>query len=126
MDFVDVSDAVPWRECFPDLTAKDIPGHCLRGARVPGVLATLGNLDILKTPSIALFCSTKCPGDLILKTYDLACAWRAARQTVIGGFHSPMEKECLRLLLRGTQPVIVCPARTLPNRPGPPPQRPGN
>lgn len=24
-----------------------------------------------------------------------------------------MEKECLRLLLRGTQPVIICPARTL-------------
>jgi predicted Rossmann fold nucleotide-binding protein DprA/Smf involved in DNA uptake len=32
---------------------------------------------------------------------------------VIGGFHSPMEQECLRILLRGTQPMIVCPARGL-------------
>ena len=33
--------------------------------------------------------------------------------TVIGGFHSPMERECLDLLLRGGQPVVICPARTL-------------
>lgn len=32
---------------------------------------------------------------------------------MIGGFHSPMEKGCLSLLLRGTQPVIICPARSL-------------
>ena len=32
---------------------------------------------------------------------------------MIGGFHSPMEKECLTLLLRGTQPVIVCPGRAI-------------
>lgn len=31
------------------------------------------------------------------------------------GFHSPVEKECLRILLRGTQPVIICPARSLTN-----------
>ena len=30
---------------------------------------------------------------------------------VIGGFHSPMEKECLELLLRGTRAVVICPAR---------------
>ena len=33
--------------------------------------------------------------------------------TVISGFHSPIEKECLRILLRGTQPIIVCPARAI-------------
>lgn len=35
---------------------------------------------------------------------------------VIGGFHSPAEKECLRILLRGYTPVILCPARGLPQR----------
>jgi hypothetical protein len=30
---------------------------------------------------------------------------------VIGGFLSPMEQECLALLLRGTQPIIICPAQ---------------
>jgi predicted Rossmann fold nucleotide-binding protein DprA/Smf involved in DNA uptake len=33
--------------------------------------------------------------------------------TVISGFHSPLEKECLNVLLSGTQPIIVCPARSI-------------
>ena len=70
-----------------------------------------GNLSMLDEPLTALFCSNRCPGDLILKTYDLARAMRDAGVPVIGGFQTPMEKECLRLLLRGTQPVVVCPAR---------------
>lgn len=40
---------------------------------------------------------------------------RDAGVTVIGEFHSPMEKECLNILLRGSQPIIVCPARSLEN-----------
>jgi predicted Rossmann fold nucleotide-binding protein DprA/Smf involved in DNA uptake len=31
----------------------------------------------------------------------------------MGGFHSPVEKESLRILLRGSQPVIICPAQSL-------------
>jgi predicted Rossmann fold nucleotide-binding protein DprA/Smf involved in DNA uptake len=33
--------------------------------------------------------------------------------TVVSGFHSPVEKECLRILLRGKQPIIICLARAL-------------
>lgn len=71
----------------------------------------IGNLEILGLPSIGLFCSRQCPGTLVNATYDLAQRLRDAGQTVIGGFHSPMEQECLRLLLRGAQLVVVCPAR---------------
>lgn len=81
----------------------------------PAELSALGNLDILQRKTLALFCSVKCPGDLILKTYDLAQQLREAEVTVIGGFHSPMERECLTILLRGNQPLIVCPARSLKN-----------
>jgi predicted Rossmann fold nucleotide-binding protein DprA/Smf involved in DNA uptake len=70
-----------------------------------------GNLGILRRKTLALFCSVRCPGNVILRTYDLACALRDARVTVVGGFHSPMERECLALLLRGAQPAIVCLAR---------------
>jgi predicted Rossmann fold nucleotide-binding protein DprA/Smf involved in DNA uptake len=35
--------------------------------------------------------------------------------TVISGFHSPMERESLTILLRGIQPVIICPARSINN-----------
>jgi len=32
---------------------------------------------------------------------------------MIGGFLSPMEQDCLDILLRGKQPIILCPARGL-------------
>ena len=82
----------------------------MRTVLQPG-LAHVGNLRLLDEPLTALFCSNRCPGDLILKTYDLARAMRNAGVPVVGGFQTPMEKECLRLLLRGRQPVVVCPAR---------------
>jgi predicted Rossmann fold nucleotide-binding protein DprA/Smf involved in DNA uptake len=73
----------------------------------------IGDLTILQSPKLALFCSTRCPGRLILQTYDLVRALRDAGRVVIGGFHTPMEREALALLLRGTQPVIICPARAI-------------
>lgn len=86
------------------------------GDAAPQQLAALGNLDLLGAKALALFCSRQCPGSLILQTYDLAQALRQAGVTVISGFHSPMEHECLTILLRGTQPVIICPARGIHKR----------
>ena len=74
-----------------------------------------GNLSLLDEPLMALFCSNRCPGDLILKTYDFARNMRDAGVPVIGGFQTSMERECLRLLLCGEQPVVVCPARGIDN-----------
>ena len=74
-------------------------------------LWAIGDLGILARPLLGLFCSKRCPGEIILLAYDIARALRDAGVPVIGGFHSPMEKECLELLLRGTPPLVVCPAR---------------
>lgn len=76
----------------------------------------LGNPHLLNLPKTALFASTKCPGSVILPTYDQATRWRDEGRCVISGFHSLIEKECLSILLRGTSPIIVCPARNLPSR----------
>jgi predicted Rossmann fold nucleotide-binding protein DprA/Smf involved in DNA uptake len=73
----------------------------------------IGDLRILDKPTLGFFCSARCPGEVILRTYDAARALRKAKVPVIGGFHSPMEKEFLDLLLRGTQPIVVCPARSI-------------
>jgi predicted Rossmann fold nucleotide-binding protein DprA/Smf involved in DNA uptake len=85
------------------------------GAGAPAHVSALGNLDLLAQPSIALFCSARCPGSAILAAYDQAAHWRDTGRCVISGFHSPVEKECLRILLRGLQPIIICPARSLEN-----------
>jgi predicted Rossmann fold nucleotide-binding protein DprA/Smf involved in DNA uptake len=86
-------------------------------SNAPARLTARGNLDIIQDrrhrPLFALFCSIQCPPTLILQTYELARALRDAGLTVISGFHSPMEKECLSILLQGQQPVILCPARSL-------------
>ena len=78
-------------------------------------ISIIGDAEILKRQWLGLFCSVKCPGDLILRTYDLARALRDAGVPVIGGFHTPIEKDCLDLLLRGKQPVVICPARDIKN-----------
>ena len=99
---------------------KGAPGYpsalkqCL-AEHAPAVITAVGNLDVLSNRSLALLCSVKCPGDVILQAYDLACSLRDAGVTVVGGFHSPMERECLAVLLRGTQPIVICPARSVEN-----------
>lgn len=83
------------------------------GVLAPTQLWAAGPLDILQTNKTALFCSTQCPGGVILKTFDTITTLRDNGQTLIGGFHSPMELECLGILLRGRQPVIWVPARSI-------------
>ena len=98
---------------------------CTELAGTPAI-SLIGDPALLHRKPVALFCSVQCPGDLILKSYDLARALRAHSVTLIGGFQSPIEKEFLELLLRqpARQPghaespppsVIVCPARGLAN-----------
>lgn len=77
----------------------------------PVSISALGNMDILQNKILAVFSSAKCPGKIILQTYDLMKNFREAGLTVISGFHSPMERECLNILLKGKQPVIFCHAR---------------
>jgi len=74
-------------------------------------ICAIGDLSILEARLLAFLCSIRCPGNVIVQTYDLARSLRDVGVAVIGGFHSPMEKECLDLLLRGRQPVVICPTR---------------
>lgn len=83
--------------------------------KTPAVITAIGNLNILQNKILALFCSVKCPGNIILKTYDLMKKLRESGTTVISGFHSPIEQECGNILLKGKQSVIFCPARNINN-----------
>jgi predicted Rossmann fold nucleotide-binding protein DprA/Smf involved in DNA uptake len=102
---MNVTQIRPEDSDYPATLAEGLPGR--------PTIAALGNLGLLQSRPLALFCSIKCPGDVILRTYDLIRALRDAGIAMVGGFHSPMEKECLTLLLRGTQPVLVCPGRAI-------------
>ena len=83
----------------------------------PPALQALGPIALLAARKTALFCSARAPGDAILRAHDAARHLRDEGITVISGFHSPIEKECLRILLRGKQPIIICLAREMSRRP---------
>ena len=58
------------------LEALDTPAP-LRRCSDKGILLLVtakGNLEILHKPLVGFFCSVRCPGDIILKTYGLARA----------------------------------------------------
>jgi hypothetical protein len=72
-----------------------------------------GSIDVLNRSKTGFFCSSQCPGSIVLKTFDVITKMRDEGQVLIGGFHSVMEWECLRILLRGHQPIIWVPARSI-------------
>ncbi len=97
---------------LPDTPA--VLQHCFNAVSTPAT-TVLGDLALLDGVLTGFFCSVRCPGDIILKTYDLAKALRGTDITLIGGFQSPMEKEFLDVLLWGRVRVVICPARGLGN-----------
>lgn len=78
-----------------------------QGKQLPGPVLCLGDRKILKRHLLGLICSIRCPGSIVIQTFDAMRALRDAGVIVVGGFHSPMERECLDILLRGSQQVIV-------------------
>jgi predicted Rossmann fold nucleotide-binding protein DprA/Smf involved in DNA uptake len=94
---------------YPEILIKRL------GKDAPDRLWVIGNPEILTLPKTALFCSGRCPGDAIIAAYDQAQQWRDEGRCVISGFHSAIERECLNILLRGVQPVVICPARSIEN-----------
>ena len=57
-------------------------------------ITAVGDLEVLQSKMVALFCSVRCPGKLILATHDLCHELRNKGMTVVGGFHSRVEREC--------------------------------
>ncbi len=92
---------------YPAILRRRLNGYPLSG------MSHVGKLEILEERLMAWFCSSRCPGEVVLRTYDLARTWRDQGIVVVSGFHSRMEKELFRFLARGTQPIVVCPARSL-------------
>jgi predicted Rossmann fold nucleotide-binding protein DprA/Smf involved in DNA uptake len=93
------------------------------GAHAPQSFYIIGSNAPLVGSLTAFMCSKDTPGTTILKAFDQAAAWRDAGCCVISGFHSPLEKECLSVLLRGKQPVVLGVARGLGALRLPPDQR---
>lgn len=89
------------------------PDRLLRrlGTSAPHTITIIGSPAWLESPLTAFLCSKEAPGATILKAFDQATAWRDAGRCVISGFHSPLERQCLDILLRGKQFIVMAVAR---------------
>jgi len=88
---------------------------CESGLSTEGLFC-IGDTELVNWRKIGVICSVKCPGSIILQTYGLMQSLRNEDIAVVSGFHSPMERECLNILLRGTCGIVFCPARGIPRR----------
>jgi hypothetical protein len=102
-----------WQEL--DRGKQEYPRRLLQrlGTDAPATIAIIGPSLPLSDSLTAFLCSKEAPGGTILKAFDHAAAWRDAGRCVISGFHSPLERQCLDILLRGKQPVVMVLARGL-------------
>ena len=75
-----------------------------------------GIADIAERRKTAFLCSRNYPAGAVLRIYDWAKEMRDAGECVISGFHSRLEQDVLDILLKGSQPIILAPARGLPKR----------
>ncbi len=70
-----------------------------------------GCQSAVRAAYLALLVSRRASPLSVVIAYDLARALRDAGVPVAGGFDAPVERDCLDLLLRGRQPVLVMLAR---------------
>jgi len=118
------SRALPCRTIHRDSPEFPNRVRLALGAETPDSLALFGNADLLELPYIALFSSLWTPPELVLRAIHLARCLRAASLPIAGGFQAPLERELLHLLLRGEQPITICPARGIEGMRLPAPWRP--
>ena len=75
---------------------------------------SIGNSRLLDNSLTGFLCSRKCPAAKILEAHETCKAWASdPSKTIISGFHSPVEQECLRLLVQGKANIIYFPAREI-------------
>lgn len=78
-----------------------------KGVALQGV----GEQALLKAPLTAFFASRQCHGSAIRAAMDWAIDQAHAQQTIIGGFHSPLEQSVLQVLLQARCPAVAVLAR---------------
>ena len=59
-----------------------------------------GETALLDEPLLGLVASRECPGHVLLETLDRVPEWVKAGRVIVSGFHSPLEQQVLRSLLR--------------------------
>jgi predicted Rossmann fold nucleotide-binding protein DprA/Smf involved in DNA uptake len=60
----------------------------------------VGPAELLAEPLLGLVSSRECPGHVLLETLDRVPEWVKSGRVIVSGFHSPLEQQVLRSVLR--------------------------
>lgn len=63
-------------------------------------IKVVGDASLLDRPLFGLIASRECPGYVLLETLERVPQWVKAGRVIVSGFHSPLEQQVLRSLLR--------------------------
>ena len=79
-----------------------LPPLCAQrvGPEIAARIVGAGETELLDEPLLGLISSRECPGHVLLETLDRVPEWVKAGRVIVSGFHSPLEQQVLRSLLR--------------------------
>lgn len=81
------------------------------GAEIATRIVGAGETVLLAEPLLGLIASRECPGHVLIETLDLVPGWVKAGRVIVSGFHSPLEQQVLRSVLRRKGRVVKVLAR---------------
>ena len=84
------------------LGAISLPARCAQRVRPEFAVRIVGIGDtvLLDEPLLALVSSRECTGHVLLETLDRVPEWVKAGRVIVSGFHSPLEQQVPRSVLR--------------------------
>lgn len=90
-----------------------LPPHCAQrvGPDLAARIVGAGETALLAEPLLGLIASRECPGHVLLETLALVPEWVKAGRVIVSGFHSPLEQQVLRSVLRRKGRVVKVLAR---------------
>ncbi len=77
-----------------------------------------GETSLLCEPLLGLIASRECPGHVLLETLDRVPEWVKAGRVIVSGFHSPLEQQVLRSVLRRKGRAVKVLARGFDDKSG--------
>ena len=81
------------------------------GIEVATRIVGAGATALLAEPLLGFIASRECPGHVLLETLDRVPEWVKAGRVIVSGFHSPLEQQVLRSVLRRKGRVVKVLAR---------------
>jgi predicted Rossmann fold nucleotide-binding protein DprA/Smf involved in DNA uptake len=92
-----------------------LPSLCAHrvGPEIAARIVGVGETNLLANPLLGLIASRECPGNVLIETLDLVPQWVKTGWVIVSGFHSPLEQQVLRSVVRRKGRVVKVLARGL-------------